>query len=64
MDRTPAGLKLEVADNGVGIADLAQARTGSHGLAGMIHRVRSVNGTFEMQSQPGKGTRISVFVPL
>jgi signal transduction histidine kinase len=64
VDRTEIGLNLEIADNGLGIADLAQARTRSHGLPGMIHRVRSVNGTFEMHSQPGKGTRINVFVPL
>lgn len=64
LDRTETGLKLEVADNGLGIVDLEQAKTLSHGLAGMIHRVRCINGTFEMHTQPGKGTRIDVFVPL
>jgi signal transduction histidine kinase len=64
VKRTPEGLELLVADDGVGIADLEHAKTLSHGLAGMMLRVRSVNGKFDMQSQPGKGTRISVFVPL
>jgi signal transduction histidine kinase len=30
----------------------------------MIHRVKSVDGTFDIRSAPGKGTRIEVFVPL
>lgn len=64
LERTPDGLKLLVGDDGVGIADLELAKTLSHGLAGMMHRVRSVNGTFDIQSRPGKGTRIEVFVPL
>ena len=64
VDRTPEGLRLEVADDGVGIADLEAARRLSHGLAGMMHRVKSVNGTFDIITEPGKGTRIAVFVPL
>jgi signal transduction histidine kinase len=64
LDRTDQGLRLVVADNGVGIADLERAKRLSHGLAGMMHRVRSVNGTFDVRSAAGEGTRIEVFVPL
>lgn len=64
VDRTSGGLEIVIADNGVGIADLDRAKSRSHGLAGMIHRVRCINGNFEMHSLPGKGTRIRVFVPL
>ena len=64
LERTSKGLNLVVADDGVGIADLPGARSVSHGLAGMMHRVRSVNGTFDIVTQPDKGTRIVVFVPL
>jgi signal transduction histidine kinase len=64
LDRTEHGLRLTVADDGVGIADLERAKRLSHGLAGMMHRVRSVNGTFDVSSAPGEGTRIEVFVPL
>ena len=64
LDRTEKGLRLEVADDGVGIPDLERAKRLSHGLAGMMHRVRSVNGTFDVHSAPGEGTRIEVFVPL
>jgi signal transduction histidine kinase len=64
LERTAEGLKLGIADDGVGIADLEYAKRLSHGLAGMMHRVRSVNGSFDVRSQLGKGTRIDVFVPL
>ena len=64
LERTGDGLTVEIADDGVGIADLDKAKRLSHGLAGMMHRVRSVGGTFDVQSQAGRGTRIDVFVPL
>jgi len=64
LDRTEQGLRLTIADDGVGIADLERAKRLSHGLAGMMHRVRSVQGTFDVRSAPGEGTRIEVFVPL
>jgi signal transduction histidine kinase len=64
LERTDEGLQLAIADDGVGIADLEYAKRLSHGLAGMMHRVRSVGGSFDVRSQPGKGTRIDVFVPL
>jgi signal transduction histidine kinase len=64
LERTGDGLQLSIADDGVGIADLEYAKRLSHGLAGMMHRVRSVGGSFDVRSQLGKGTRIDVFVPL
>jgi signal transduction histidine kinase len=64
LERTDLGLHLVVADDGVGIADLDDAKRSSHGFAGMMHRVRSVAGTFKLKSQPTQGTRIEVFVPL
>jgi len=63
-DRTARGLVLSIADDGIGIADIEAAKRTSHGLAGMTHRVRSVNGTIEIRSAAGTGTRIEVFVPL
>lgn len=64
LHRVPEGLCLEVADDGVGIGDVRKAKSMSHGLANMMHRVRAVNGTFDIDSAPGNGTRILVFVPL
>lgn len=64
VDRTETGLRVCICDDGVGIADPDRARSLSHGLAGMMQRVRSVGGTFDLITQPGRGTRIEVFVPL
>jgi antitoxin (DNA-binding transcriptional repressor) of toxin-antitoxin stability system len=64
MERVAKGLRVTIADDGVGIADLEAAKRLSHGLAGMSHRIRSVHGTFDIRSNSGNGTRIDVFVPL
>ncbi len=64
VERTAKGLRVVVADDGVGIADVEMAKKLSHGLAGMSHRIRSVHGTFDIRSHPGHGTRIDAFVPL
>ena len=64
VERVAKGLNVVIADDGAGIQDLEAAKTRSHGLAGMNHRIRSVHGTFEIRSHPGHGTRVEVFVPL
>ncbi len=64
LERTTEGLRLSVADDGVGIADLERARNLARGMAGMMRRVRSIGGTFDVVTHPNQGTRIEVFVPL
>jgi len=64
VERTPQGVKLSVLDNGVGIADLDRARRASHGLVGMTHRMRAINGTLDISSRKGEGTKIEAFLPL
>ncbi len=56
-----AGYHLSVGDDGIGM-DPERSRV-SHGLSGMRHRVVSLNGSFEIQSEPGMGTRLDVLVP-
>ena len=64
VERTDDGVKIAVHDNGVGIPDLESARTQSHGLVGMTHRMRAINGSLDIQSRHGEGTRITAFLPL
>lgn len=64
LERTDKGLELCVADDGVGMKDSEPARSVTHGMSSMMHRVRSLGGTFHVTSEPQKGTRINVFVPL
>jgi signal transduction histidine kinase len=53
-------LKVEVADDGVGGADLSRGS----GLRGLADRVAVVDGTFEIDSPPGKGTRLVCRIPV
>jgi signal transduction histidine kinase len=55
---------VAVRDDGIGIADLDRARKLSHGVAGMTQRTRALDGTINVESRPGEGTRIEVFVPV
>jgi signal transduction histidine kinase len=64
LERTPSGVHMTVSDDGIGIDNIEAARKLSHGMAGMTHRVRSINGTLEVHSLSGKGTRVEMFVPL
>jgi signal transduction histidine kinase len=54
---------LAVEDDGCGFF---QARDfgGGFGLVGMRERIASVNGSLEIESTPGAGTRITVEIPL
>ena len=58
------GLELLVRDDGVGFdADLEDSRR-TLGLLGMRERVHLVAGRIDIKSEPGKGTAVSVRVPL
>ena len=51
---------MTVSDDGVGGADPARG-SGLHGLAA---RVESLNGRLDVDSPPGRGTRIRAEIPL
>jgi signal transduction histidine kinase len=58
------GVTLRVEDTGDGF-DLNEVKgKGGLGLISMEERVRLINGRFTIQSQPGEGTTVEVFVPL
>lgn len=61
---TNGELMLVMEDNGVGINSGPDDRTGTHGLASMKHRIRSIGGTFFVSNVDPHGTRIVVKVPL
>jgi signal transduction histidine kinase len=52
---------LSVLDDGSGF-DTARAR--GLGLRGMEERVRHLGGSFEIDSQPGRGTKVQIVLPL
>ncbi len=52
---------IRISDDGLGM-DLSRQRA-SHGVTGMRHRVSALGGQFELASNPGKGTVITIRVP-
>ncbi len=61
------GIRMEIKDDGDGFQVRQQAAANGEkrlGLLGMQERVRLVNGSFTVESQPGKGTTIRVGIPL
>ncbi|PWB63261.1 MAG: hypothetical protein C3F14_08500 [Deltaproteobacteria bacterium] len=65
-----AGIELSIEDDGKGF-DVRKAtdteRENTHlglGLVGMEERVRLLDGKLSIWSEPGKGTRIQVFIPV
>jgi two-component system sensor histidine kinase UhpB len=67
IESLDSGLRFAIRDDGVGFdCEAAKARAlagGSIGLAGMEERVELLEGTIEIESSPGKGTHIEVFLP-
>ena len=59
LSRTPGGVAIEIADDGVGGAD---ATRGS-GLHGLVDRVEALNGHLRVTSPPGAGTVITAELP-
>lgn len=57
-------LLMEVLDNGQGffIGDIERKKT--LGILGMKERIAIIKGEYDIQSSPGKGTRVKVSIPL
>ena len=65
LARRQGWLHLEVKDDGVGFGQSNELAAGRGlGLAGMRERARLLGGTFAVESATGRGTRISVALPL
>lgn len=54
---------LAIADDGVGIAEPAPGARVGYGMGNLRERVEHLNGTIDVRSEPGAGTRIEVSVP-
>ncbi|HEX9013586.1 MAG TPA: ATP-binding protein, partial [Anaerolineaceae bacterium] len=68
FNRDAQGVRLLIEDDGQGLTlpenwiDLA--RDGHLGLVGMRERIEAVGGALHVSSQPGRGTRVRVTVPV
>jgi signal transduction histidine kinase len=68
LQRADGKIRIAVKDAGVGMAQ-PSAATGWNsplgiGIAGMRERVKQLGGTFEIKSKPGRGTTLSVELPV
>ena len=61
LQREDGMVRFSLFDNGRGFEK--PAHPDGHGLVGMAERVRLLGGKFDIQSAPGKGTRLTVTIP-
>jgi signal transduction histidine kinase len=54
---------LSVTDDGKGFDPNRIGGSGGLGLISMRERARQLNGTFECNSEPGRGTTVRVTIP-
>jgi signal transduction histidine kinase len=59
-DGEAGAIVIEVVDDGIGGADPARGS----GLEGLEDRVEALDGTFDVASPPGGGTRIRATIPM
>lgn len=61
-DKSGDVVRMRVCDDGQGMD--VEAKTRRFGLIGLRERLRAVNGTFQMESEQGKGTFVTVAIPV
>lgn len=62
LTRHEGGLELEIEDDGVGF-DPQRKVPGHYGLEGMRTRAAILGATLDIDSAPGRGTRVAVHLP-
>ncbi len=63
VEQLPEGLEIHILDQGQGFAVETLPASGHYGLRGMQERAAQMNGRIEIQSQPGTGTKIILWIP-
>jgi signal transduction histidine kinase len=64
LDERPGLFELRIHDNGVGMTEAQIRDPRSIGLLGMRERAEFIGGSFDISCQRGKGTVVSVRVPM
>jgi signal transduction histidine kinase/streptogramin lyase len=59
-----AETELEVRDDGVGFDPAGEHSGGGFGISGMKERAQRIGGVLQIESAPGKGTKVMVRVPV
>ena len=64
LHRDDEQLVMSITDNGVGIYPGSRKGGNSFGLVGVEERIHALNGKFIINSGPGQGTKLTIFIPL
>jgi signal transduction histidine kinase len=67
VQRLAPSVIVTVEDDGVGLqgaSAVTGARRGGLGLVGIRERVSELGGTFRIEGESGKGTRLTIELPL
>jgi signal transduction histidine kinase len=63
LDETWGGFQLCVDDDGVGFEESVVRSVEHLGLASIRARCESLGGELRIESRPGRGTRVQIWVP-
>ncbi|MBL8524675.1 MAG: CHASE3 domain-containing protein [Betaproteobacteria bacterium] len=63
LKRLPTGLRLAMADDGIGLPPTFNPSSLSHGLSGMRQRARALGGNVAWKPTPGGGTTVEIEIP-
>jgi PAS domain S-box-containing protein len=63
LSRDRCHLHMSIADNGIGMRLSDRNKRSSFGLLGIEERMHALGGIFTINSSPGKGTTLSIFIP-
>ncbi len=64
LKREANTVRFSLLDNGRGFFKTGWKSTGNLGLESIAERAKFLGGAFEIQSSPGKGTRLTVLLPV
>lgn len=64
VKRTSKRITMKIVDNGLGIPEEKIVSPGSLGIVSMRERVRQFHGIIDFKSSRGKGTVVSILIPL
>lgn len=63
LGKVPGGVRLRVQDDGCGFLPTALRQPRSLGLMGLRERAQLLGGSVTLQSTPGQGTCVEVYIP-
>ena len=64
LEREQNRIRITVADEGRGFDTSELKRSGGFGLYNIGERLGTVGGSFQVRSEPGRGTEVALLAPL